>query len=245
MDRGQIESQLRDIVQANKELLQEQEDSRSFGMDNVIQMLGGSSGRFQIMSTMVFMVIFAVGSQFFYSMPFYAQYPALKCFDEQNQLLKFKEKSVGSSKLGDQYCSKEIACDRKKVDHYEIDWSHKYSLKNWMTDLNMICEEPYKIGFLGSFSFISFSVGGLLISKQADVLGRKNMVLVASLVTPIGILFLQFFAFNIMIIYLIIFVMGLTYNGRSSGAYIYASEFLEKSKRINIGTSIFTFSGVI
>ena len=87
-------------------------------MDNVIKMLGGSSGRFQIVSTFVFVIIFAVGSQFFYSMPFYAQYPALKCYDNAGQLLTFKD----HSKLGEQYCTKETACDRKKVDHFEIDF---------------------------------------------------------------------------------------------------------------------------
>lgn len=51
-------------------LFQKYQD-QDFGMDDVIKMLGGSCGCFQIFSTVVFIIIFAVGSQFFYSMPFY------------------------------------------------------------------------------------------------------------------------------------------------------------------------------
>lgn len=45
--------------------------SKDFGMDDVIKIMGGSNGRFQLFSNIVFVIIFAVGSQFFYSMPFY------------------------------------------------------------------------------------------------------------------------------------------------------------------------------
>lgn len=48
---------------------------------------------------------------------------------------------------------------------YEIDWSGETTFQNWMTSLDLICEEPYKIGLMGSVSFISFSIGSLLITK--------------------------------------------------------------------------------
>lgn len=134
---------------------------KEFGMDDVIKMLGGSCGYFQILSTTAFVIIFAVGSQFFYSMPFYQQYPALKCYDKDGSLLT----DLGQSHHGREYCPKEFACDSSQVNHFEIDWDHSYSLNNWMTELDLICQEPYKIGLLGSISFMSFSLGSVLITK--------------------------------------------------------------------------------
>jgi hypothetical protein len=44
---------------------------QEFNNNDVINILGGSCGRFQILSSLSFAILFAVGSQFFYSMPFY------------------------------------------------------------------------------------------------------------------------------------------------------------------------------
>lgn len=112
-----------------------------------------------------------------------------------------------------------------------------------MTDLDLICKEPYKIGLIGSFSFLSFSLGSVLITKKVDDLGRKAVVLYSGLFTPIGVSILMCMPINLTIIYVVIFMIGLTYNSRSSGAYLFSSEFFETSKRINIGMYIFTFCG--
>lgn len=61
-----------------------------------------------------------------------------------------------------------------------------------MTDLDLICAEPYVIGLLGAISFISFSIGSIMLTDLMDTIGRKKVVLVASAVTPIGIGMLLF-----------------------------------------------------
>jgi MFS family permease len=78
---------------------------------------------------------------------------------------------------------------------------------------------------------------------MADMHGRKTTVLYSGLATPLCIILLLNLALNLKIIYMLIFSIGLTYNARSSVAYLYSSEFMETSKRINIGTYIFCFSG--
>lgn len=113
-----------------------------------------------------------------------------------------------------------------------------------MTKLDLLCEEPYKIGLLGTISFLSFSIGSVLIMNLADSRGRKTTVLYSGLVTPVCILLLQQVGIDIKIIYVLIFIMGLTYNPRSSTAYLYSSEFMETRNRIRIGTYIFGFSGI-
>jgi hypothetical protein len=48
---------------------------------------------------------------------------------------------------------------------YEIDWESPNTLKNWMTEHDWVCEEPFKIGFLGLISFFSYSIGSLFLTN--------------------------------------------------------------------------------
>lgn len=113
-----------------------------------------------------------------------------------------------------------------------------------MTDLDLICEEPYIIGLLGAISFISFSIGSIMLTDIIDTNGRKKVLVLASAVTPIGITCL-FFDPNIYVVYGIMFAIGLTYNPRGSVAYLYGAEFLEKKEKLKFGAYNFTLSGVL
>jgi len=43
-----------------------------------------------------------------------------------------------------------------------------------MTSLDLICEEPYKIGAIGSVIFIGFTIGSIFFVGLTDILGRKT-----------------------------------------------------------------------
>ena len=64
------------------------------------------------------------------------------------------------------------------------------------------------------------------------------------MVTPIGIAVLMLFGNSLKTIYIVIFFIGLTYNPRSSTAYLYGTEFLEKKNHLNFGQANFLFSGI-
>lgn len=113
-----------------------------------------------------------------------------------------------------------------------------------MTDLDLICEEPYVIGLLGAISFISFSLGSIMLTDLIDTNGRKSVVLAASAITPIGIAMLLH-AKSIYHIYAIMFIIGLTYNPRSSVAYLYGCEFLQKKEKLKFGAYNFTVCGIL
>lgn len=113
-----------------------------------------------------------------------------------------------------------------------------------MTDLDLICAEPYSIGLIGAVSFISFSIGSILMSNLIDTYGRKKVIIGSSLVTPIAMVGMLLFARSLGVIYVFIFVMGLTYNTRSSTAYLYGTEFLEQNERLRFGAYNFMFSGI-
>lgn len=167
------------------------------------------------MSTACFCVMFCLGGQFFYSIPFYQLYPKLDCFKDGNQLLE--------------ECTPTIACDAELVDRFEIDWSDNMSLRNWMTELDLICEEPYKIGLIGAIYFVSYSFGSLMFTGMIDNKGRKSIVLVANLIHILCLIALVAFVDTLYKIYPIIFIAGLAYSSRSNVSYMYGSEFVVKS----------------
>ena len=113
-----------------------------------------------------------------------------------------------------------------------------------MTDLDLICTEPYLIGMLGAVSFLSFSIGSILITKVIDIHGRRATLIYASSVTPIGIMLLLLIGKNLTIVYAIIFFMGMTYNTRGSTAYLYGTEFLCKQSHLAFGQTLFMFVGL-
>ena len=53
------------------------------------------------------------------------------------------------------------------------------------------------------------------------------------------------FATTLNQIYLLTFMLALTYNTRSSTAYIYGTEFLPKSEKLNYGAFLFGISGLL
>lgn len=100
------------------------------------------------------------------------------------------------------------------------------TFQNWITDLDLVCEDPFKIGLLGALSFISFAIGSAFITKQADMSGRRPVIIMSSIVTPVCLLIMMTLTSSLNEIYVLVFLMGLTYNSRGSTAYIFGCEFL-------------------
>ena len=129
---------------------------------------------------------------------------------------------------------------------YILDKSSQLTFDNWMTQLDLICEDPYKVGLLGAISFISFSIGSLLITRVVDIYGRKKSIIISSLVTPAALLILIIEqGKNLYFIYTLMFIIGLTYNVRGSTAYLYGCEFLITSKHLLFGQILFLIAGIL
>jgi MFS family permease len=91
-------------------------------------------------------------------------------------------------------CNKKTICMMPKgpVDHWKIDEASQYSLQNWMTDpsIGLMCEPGYMIGLIGSISFISYAFGSLLFMRYNDILGRKLVIQLSGVLTPVGLILL-------------------------------------------------------
>ena len=195
----------------------------AYTIDHALVELGSACGLFQMIHCLACIMMFN-GSQFFYSIPFYQYYPTLIC------------KNSDGAIIAD--CTHQLVCQaNSQVTSHEIDWTSEFSLRNWMNELNLLCADPFWVGLIGGISFLSFSVGSIIFSRIIDKQGRKPVLLWFGMVTPVGMIILMVFKayLNLVFIFVMIFLMGLTYNTRSSTAYLYGTEFLMKKNHLHFG----------
>ena len=148
-------------------------------------------------------------------MPFLELYPALLCPDGHGNLKS---------------CKRELACSDYSLE-FLIDWSENISLKNWMTELDLICIEPAKIGMMGVITFASVGVGAIMMGGLIDSIGRRKVLLATLAVMPVIQLLWLLFP-SLPTIYIGLLLIGLCYSVRSSAAYVYTTECLLRAQTL-------------
>ena len=97
---------------------------------------------------------------------------------------------------------------------------------------------------IGACFFISVAVGSLLLGGLLDKHGRKNVLLVSSLITPLVLFFwLSAPQFTLTHIYVGVSLLGLAASLRASGSYIYATESLLSQHKLQYAVYVFGFDG--
>ena len=107
-----------------------------------------------------------------------------------------------------------------------------------MQDLNLRCAEKWEIGLFGSIFFIGNVIGSIFLSEYGDSIGRIVLMKVSQAITLVCYFNIVFFARNIVIIYFLIFIIGLLSGWRLYLGYIYGSEIVKESS-LNMAGSIF------
>mmetsp|Transcript_67896 Transcript_67896/g.94014 ORF Transcript_67896/g.94014 Transcript_67896/m.94014 type:complete len:315 (+) Transcript_67896:458-1402(+) len=99
---------------------------------------------------------------------------------------------------------------------------------------------------MGTLSFFAIAIESFFFTRQADTFGRKPVILVATMVTPIGVALLLLLGTNLTLywIYAILIMIALAYNPRASTSYLYATEVLPKRRRMLFGGTLFTIDGL-
>jgi len=64
-----------------------------------------------------------------------------------------------------------------------VDWSHQWSLHNWVETYDLACVDPYLVATMGSMYFAGTTVFNLIVTRLGDVYGRKLPVRVSSLIS--------------------------------------------------------------
>ena len=85
-------------------------------------------------------------------LPFLQLYPALKCPNANGDY---------------EDCTREEACSDYEST-FIIDWDQSISIKNWITELDLVCLSSAKIGIMGIIAFISIGMGSLLLGGLTD-----------------------------------------------------------------------------
>lgn len=114
---------------------------------------------------------------------------------------------------------KEICVDQSGIEYRPIT-SGEFYIQNWVSQLDLLCEEKYRIGLIGSSFFIGLLVGLPFIPYLADRYGRKPVftgAMIASLIFQLGITFSTNLNFTLVclngcgLLYSARFIVGLSY----------------------------------
>jgi MFS family permease len=152
-----------------------------------------------------------------YSIPFLVKVPALLWRQNKND----------SWEDWDQ----DEACDGSYFD-YKVNHSSHETVTNWVTSMNLIWAEDYKVGLFGTLYFLGFFIGSAFLLRYADLKGRRKLVMIGILGSVIWS-FLIFVIENIIITYLLMFVMGVFVSLRMLLSFIYALELVpSKNKKL-------------
>ena len=95
---------------------------------------------------------------------------------------------------------------------------------NWVGKFDLLCEEKFKVGLIGSMFFAGVITGTLFIPALADAFGRKLIVIIAFILALIGQLGL-ILTNNLYEAYVYQFLIGSSFAGRIIVALNYALEF--------------------
>ena len=63
---------------------------------------------------------------------------------------------------------------------WEVDWTSKYSLDNWIISLDLHCYDSYAIGMFGTLFFGGYLLSCAVFPPLADKYGRKIFIIISS-----------------------------------------------------------------
>lgn len=125
-----------------------------------------------------------------------------------------------------QACTKEQICTADpKLLHWEVDYSNKYSLNNWISHLDMHCASSFEIGLFGSLFFGGYLVSCAIFPSLADKYGRKIFTIMACVVQALSFSVMTWIP-NLTAVYIANFVIGATIPLKSMIAFTHLMEWI-------------------
>jgi MFS family permease len=108
----------------------------------------------------------------------------------------------------------------------QVDWTDPYSLRNWITRLNLDCQgDAIIISLFGSYEFFGQLVACIIFPLLADLFGRRLFTFIGmGLQTFVFIGLIAFHKYQI--VYLLIFLLGNAVIIRYLIAYAHLMEFV-------------------
>lgn len=116
-------------------------------------------------------------------------------------------------------CEASDFCDNPDVTR-TVDWSADRSIHNWIDTLNLACASKEQIGLIGSIYFIGLVISVPVLTRLADLYGRK-WICVGSQFLQVPAYIWLFFMSSLYELYACFFLMGLGFGGSISVNAIY------------------------
>ncbi|CAI2363843.1 unnamed protein product [Moneuplotes crassus] len=206
-------------------------------IDECLQKAGGF-GRLR-WAMLVYAILAKQGTSYFiFALAFLELMPAFECRNSIN------DPFVPCGDLSSLRSSSKICKDHSLIDRdlWRIDYTDSKSFHNWMTELELFCYSDFMIGLLGSVVFVGFALSGILL-KQADNFGRKWTAL-SGILASCAIAFVLFFARNLYVIYVFLFLAGL-FIYRNVAVYILVLEMVPEKYRIYASSCILSAEAML
>ena len=109
--------------------------------------------------------------------------------------------------------------------------------------MDLYCIGKFKTGLIGSSFFFGTFVGSFILPRASDIYGRKPLNLIGLAIFFI-VVTLSYFVKDLLALYFILFLGGISETGRYYVAYVYAVEMMPRKHQNNAGLWIFQVFGV-
>ena len=84
-------------------------------------------------------------------------------------------------------CTQEDICDKNiPKDRYRPKKDNDEYIDNWIEKFDLLCEQKWKIGLIGSMYFIGVIVGMSFVPPLSDAYGRKVIFIVTLIISVIA-----------------------------------------------------------
>lgn len=135
-------------------------------------------GRFQILMILIFHLIYSAPSIVVYNYAFFLLYPSYLCKDSASgEWVHCSREQMCASTLSFRNRTMGMGPEDMEVEgvfESQVDWQNQYSLRNWITRLNLDCRgDALIISLFGSYEFFGQLVACMVFPPLADLFGRK------------------------------------------------------------------------
>jgi len=109
---------------------------------------------------------------------------------------------------------------------------------NWIGDMDLRCTPNWQIGLFGSIFFIGHVLGSTFLAQYGDSIGRIILMRLSQGLTLLAYIIVVYFSRNFLLIYLMIFIIGMLSCWRLSLSFIYGQEIVKDTVQ-NASGSLF------
>eukprot|EP00347_Sterkiella_histriomuscorum_P001121 403373245 len=199
-------------------------------VDDIINLL--PFGRFQYVFSLTIFIHFCTAACLTYNFSYLLMYPQYQCL--------MSEVSEGDSKHW-QSCTREQVCSQQNnfngnlIEQWRVNQESPKSLDNWITQMNLHCQEGTWIGLFSSMDVIGQLFAGFIFPVLADKYGRRLFTYISAYI-QIVVYMAMILVPNQYIAYIGIFLIGVTFNNKNFISYTHLVEFM--GKRANFVTGL-------